>query len=75
MYSSPLGLYSLTSNAWSSGIKPLATFPLFSITPVEIYNGYLPVGDYDFYFGVDISPNGVLDSPLYYDFVQVHVIN
>ena len=75
VYSSPLGLYSLTTNAWGSGIKPLATFPLFSITPVEIYNGYLPVGDYDFYFGVDISPNGVLDSPLYYDFVQVHVIN
>ena len=28
-----------------------------------------------FYFVVDMSPNGVFDSPLYYDFVQVHVTN
>ncbi len=73
VYSSPWGLYSLSSDGWGSGIKPLATLPLLRITPVEIYNGYLPVGDYAFYFGVDMSPNGVLDSPLYYDFVQVHV--
>ncbi len=36
VYTSPLGLYSLTSNGWSPGINPLATYPLFSIPPVKI---------------------------------------
>jgi len=74
-YSSPSGWYSPTSNGWLPGIYPLATSPLFYIAPVEILNGYLPVGDYAFYFAVDLSPNGLLDSPIYYDGVQVHVIN
>ena len=51
----------------------LFQYPLLSVSPVEILNGTLPAGDYAFYFGVDMSPNAVLDSPLYFDFVQVHV--
>jgi hypothetical protein len=35
----------------------------------------LPVGDYEFYFLVDIIPERVLDPPFYYDFVQVHVVD
>ena len=73
--STPWGLYTLTSSGWSPGINMLAQYPLISISPVEIFNGSLPVGDYAFYFAVDMSPNGVLDSPFYYDFVQVHVVN
>ena len=75
VFNSPWGLYSLTSNGWDTGIKSLAAFPLFSIPPVEIFNGYLPAGDYAFYFGVDMSVNGILDLPLYYDFVQISVVN
>jgi hypothetical protein len=48
-------------------------YPLLSVSPVVIFGGLLPAGDYVFCFGVDMSPNAVLDSPLYYDFVQVHV--
>ncbi|MBI5591362.1 MAG: peptidase C1 [Deltaproteobacteria bacterium] len=74
-YSSPAGWYSLNSNGWTPGIDPLTQYPLFSISPpVEIYSSSLPVGDYVFYFAVDMNPNGILDSPLYYDFVQVHVV-
>ena len=53
----------------------LFQYPLISVSPVEIYNGLLPVGDYDFYFAVDMNPNGIFDSPFYYDFVQIHVVN
>jgi hypothetical protein len=73
--STPMGLYTLTSSGWSLGINMLFQYPLVSVPPVEIFKGSLPAGDYAFYFAVDMSPNGVLDSPFYYDFVQVHVLN
>ena len=73
-YSSPAGWYSLNSKGWTPGINLLAQYPLFSISPVEIYSAPLSVGDYAFYFLVDMSPNGIVDSPFYYDFVQVHVV-
>ena len=41
VFNSSWGLYFLTSNGWYTDMKSLATFPLFSIPPVEIYNGYL----------------------------------
>jgi hypothetical protein len=74
-FSTPWGWYSLDSNGWTPGINLLAQYPLFSFSPVNIFNSVLPFGVYAFYFGVDMSPNGILDSPLYYDFVQVHVGN
>jgi hypothetical protein len=73
-YSSPAGWYSLNSNGWTPGINLLVQYPLFSISAVEIYSASLSVGDYAFYFLVDMSPNGIVDSPFYYDFVQVHVV-
>ncbi len=73
VYSSPAGWYSLTSNGWTPGINSLAQYSLFNISPVEIYSSTLPVGDYAFIFAVDMSPNGIFDSPFYYDDVQVHV--
>ena len=71
----PWGFYSFTFYGWYPGINLLFQYPLFGVSPVEIYNGSLPKGDYEFYFGVDMSPNGALDSPLYYDFVQVHIVD
>jgi hypothetical protein len=73
--STPWGLYSLDSNGWTLGINLFAQYPLFSIDPVNIFYSALPVGDYAFYFVVDMSPNSALDSPFYYDYVQVHVVN
>ncbi|MFH0996565.1 MAG: DUF1566 domain-containing protein [Pseudomonadota bacterium] len=72
-YSSPDGWYSLDSKGWTPGINMLAQHPLFRVSPVVIYSSTLPVGDYSFYFLVDMSPNGIIVSPLYYDVVQVHV--
>ncbi len=74
--STPWGWYSLNANGWTPGINLLAQSPLVSISPpVAIYSSALPVGDYAFYFLVDMSTNGIIDSPFYYDFVQVHVVN
>jgi hypothetical protein len=73
VYGSDLGWYSLTPAGWISGINMIATYPLFSFESVEIFNGHLPTGDYSFYFGVDMNPDGVLNEPLFFDGVQVHV--
>jgi hypothetical protein len=69
----PWGLYTRTSSGWYPGINMLVQNPLFKIGPVEVFNGYLPVGDYTFYSAVDMSPDGIPDEPIYYDGVQVHV--
>jgi len=74
-YSSPKGWATLTMNGWVAGIYPLMTYPLFTVPFVEVFNDYLSVGDYAFYFAVDMTPNGILDLPIYADVVQVHVTN
>ncbi|MCX5881285.1 MAG: M20/M25/M40 family metallo-hydrolase [Deltaproteobacteria bacterium] len=51
----------------------MTQYPLFSVSPVEIYSASLSAGDYAFYFLVYMNPNAIVDSPYYYDFVQVHV--
>jgi len=68
-------LYSVTATGWAPGINSLFQYPLFTVSPVEIYSGFLPAGDYVFCFGVDMNPNGMLDVPLFYDCAQIHVIN
>ncbi|MFZ3044581.1 MAG: invasin domain 3-containing protein [Desulfatirhabdiaceae bacterium] len=73
VYSTPWGNYSLTFYGWTEGIFSLAQFPLFSFSSTGSFYQYLYPGKYVFYFGVDISPNWVLDSPLYYDWVIVQV--
>ncbi|MBI5590904.1 MAG: hypothetical protein HY881_10525 [Deltaproteobacteria bacterium] len=70
----PDGILSIQMDG-TPGINLLAQYPLFSISPVLVYSSTLPVGDYAFYFLVDMSPNGIVDSPFYYDYVQVHVVN
>lgn len=72
----PFGWYSYAypTNSWNSGINLCAQAPLFTLPSFNAYTDSLPVGDYTFYFGVDLMPNGVLDnSSLTFDSVQVHV--
>lgn len=35
----------------------------------------LPAGKYEFYFGVDLTMNGLLDGQIFYDVVDVYVVN
>ena len=72
-FRAPNSWYSMTTGGWVTGISPLFQWPLVTIPSVPIVQGYLPAGDYMFYFAVDTTPNGILDTPLYYQGVQVHV--
>lgn len=72
--STPSGFYSWVSpNGWTPGFISTGQFLLFNVSNFEIFNGSLPAGDYIFYFGVDLNPNGVADSPLLYDSIQVQI--
>ena len=58
-----------------AGIEPLMQYPLMEIIkPVLIFSGPLPVGSYIIYFGVDTTPDNILDEPLYYDSVEISVV-
>ncbi len=70
---SPWGYYSLTNAGWVPGIVALAQYPLVDFNPITILYNYLSAGDYIFYFAVDVKPNGVLETPFYYDYVKVHI--
>lgn len=75
--SSPFGwyYYNLETGNWSPGFEATYQGRLAEIGPLTAYNGSaLPVGTYDFYFGVDMNMNGVLDTEeIYYDRVSVTV--
>ncbi len=74
--STPFGLYSwVYPTGWNSGLVTAIQLPLFGFSGLEMFNDLLPVGDYVFYFGVDTTPDNVLNDPLLYDWVEVHVIN
>jgi hypothetical protein len=71
---SPSGWYSLTTSGWTAGLFPLFEHPLFHVTSTEIFKGKLPVGDFTFYFVLDMNPGYMPFSSIYYDDqVDVHV--
>ncbi|MBI5593359.1 MAG: hypothetical protein HY881_23125 [Deltaproteobacteria bacterium] len=73
--STPVGLYSWVYPAgWTPGLITAIQLPLFGFSGLEMFRSTLPVGDYVFYFGVDTTPDNVLNSPLIYDSVEIHVI-
>ncbi|MEI6260895.1 MAG: hypothetical protein WCR46_13460 [Deltaproteobacteria bacterium] len=70
----PFGLFSYVYPiGWTQNIDLAMQTHLFTLPAFEVLNMNLPVGDYTFFFGVDMTPNRKLDSPLYYSDVQVHV--
>ncbi len=58
---------------WKEGISPCFQGGLFQVPSTEVLNAALSAGDYTFYFGIDGSPNGILNNPLWFDFVNVSV--
>ena len=61
-------------NRWAPGLSVTAQYPLFELLPASVWNEALPEGNYTFYFGVDLNPDGIVNAPLWYDYVDV-VIN
>ena len=67
-------LYSFgTTGGWASGLLAAATLPLFDFDSLSIPGPTLSPGAYVFYFGVDLTADGQLNSPLYYDSVAATV--
>ena len=67
--------YDVAGNTWISGMScthmgPLFDLPLYNVLDIS----GLPIGSYDFYFGVDTRMNGSIDfAQLYYDSVEVNI--
>jgi hypothetical protein len=68
----PVGIFLLTQEGWTTDILPAYQGPLFYVPPFELFNVPLsgfPVGTYTFYFGVDTEMDGEITwDRLYYDF-------
>jgi len=64
--------YSAYSLQWSKGLSFSYLGPLGDVVYVELLRtSGLPAGNYVFYFGVDMTMNGAIDAPLYYDSVAL----
>lgn len=66
--------YSYPYTEWIPGVRPVMQSPLVTVSPVQIYSGLLQAGTYIFYFGVDTNPDDIVDEPLFYDWVEIRVI-
>ncbi|MBI5589466.1 MAG: DUF1566 domain-containing protein [Deltaproteobacteria bacterium] len=71
---SPWGWYFLTTSGLTQIPIPLyQSTPLYDFSDQKMMEGQLPVGEYEFFFGVYVTPNDSTESPLYLDSVKVHV--
>ncbi len=72
------GLYWYTvDRGWVRSDPPIRVYggPLFNLAPYDVLNAAgLPIGIYQFHFGVDLLMNGSLDfDHLHYDSVDVNI--
>jgi len=66
----------VNGTGWIKSVAPLRAYggKLRSLSPLELWNGVLPVDTWIFHYAVDTNMNNVLDSsPLYWDKVRVTV--
>jgi hypothetical protein len=68
--------YDMTTRTWEPGVMATYQDALFDLEPKEIpITSGLPIGSYEFIFGVDLNMNGSVDkAQAYFDKVQV-IIN
>jgi len=73
-FASPDDWYSFVYQmAWQPGIHVCVQIPLFSLSPLEVFNMSLPVGSYTFYFAVDDADGSPSGPWLGMDSVEVTV--
>jgi len=71
---SPWGWYFMTNSGLNQIPTPLyQSMPLFDFSDQKMVVGQLPVGEYEFFFGVYLTPNDATNTPLYMDSVNLHV--
>jgi len=74
--STPFGwyYYNVGAGTWEPGLNVTYQGPLFNLASMEVLNiTGLPAGAYTLYFGIDTTPNGIVDGQLFYDSVAVTV--
>ena len=73
-FASPANWYSIDHSAgWMPGINRYDQAPLFDLSPLEVLNTNLPLGNYTFYFAID-DPDGMATGPWWgLDSVEVKV--
>jgi len=73
----PDNLYFFNRSAWTTESQVAYQQPFSNIDSLEILNTTsMPIGIYNFYFGVDLNPNGELDmNSLVYALVEVAVLS
>jgi len=73
-YGSSLGWYSYVyPSGWVQGIANAAQSPLFNLSQFNVFSGYLPPDQYRIYFGVDKTPDKIINEPLFYNSVQLTI--
>lgn len=67
--------YYTSSGAWLPGLTVNDQRALSDMSSVNVFNGALglPPGAYHIYFGVDLTMDGIVNNPIYYDSVTVNV--
>jgi len=75
----PVGIFLLTQEGWTTDILPAYQGPLFYVPPFELFNVPLsgfPIGTYTFYFAVDTEMDGEITwDRFYYDSAVFHLTN
>ena len=68
--------FTTSTGTWEYGLAPLFQSPAADV-PNTIFHAFpdgLPQGEYTFYFGVDMNPNGQIDlDTLQYDAINLSV--
>ena len=66
--------YDLTAG-WVPGLNVTYQGPLVDLGSMEVFNmSGLPAGAHTFYFGADLTMDGEVNDPIYYDSVVVNVL-
>lgn len=72
----PWGWEFWTTDGWTYTMIPFyRSISLFDFPDVTVIGGQLPVGEYEFYFGLYLTQGDITDSPIYISAVKVNVIN
>ena len=71
-YFSGVYLYLRGNGTWTTTPSTWAGWNLMDIYS-SIFSGTLRVGTYTIYFEVDLTPDGVMNDPMYYDYINIVV--
>lgn len=67
--------FDAASGFWQPGFQAAYQGGLFNLSSTEVLSlSGLAQGTYQMYFGVDLTPDGIVDEPFYYDVVTLNAV-